>query len=119
MGHAKTIARNSLWSLADSLLGMVNSFACSVAVARAMGPEQLGYYNIVTWMASMAGWIAAFGIPAATRTFTAEAMGRGDHACAILILLLEKRGQLRSGRGRSRGMFRSTPKSRHYRVCSR
>jgi O-antigen/teichoic acid export membrane protein len=94
MGHAKTIARNSLWSLADSLLGMVNSFACSVAVARAMGPEQLGYYNIVTWMASMAGWIAAFGIPAATRTFTAEAMGRGDHALARAIIAITFRIQL-------------------------
>ena len=43
MGHAKTIARNSLWSLADSLLGMVSSVGCSVAVARVMGLDQLGY----------------------------------------------------------------------------
>src|SRR5580765_443619 len=40
MGHAKTIARNSLWALADSTLGMVSSFGCSIAVARVMGPDQ-------------------------------------------------------------------------------
>lgn len=86
MGHVKTIARNSLWSLADSLLGMVSSFGCSIAVARAMGPDQLGYYNIVIWMANMAGWIAAFGIPAATRTYAAEAIGKGDYGMARAIV---------------------------------
>lgn len=94
MGHAKTIARNSLWSLADSLLGMASSFGCSIAVARVMGPEQLGYYNVVTWMANMAGWIAAFGIPAATRTYAAEAIGRGDHALARSIVAITFRIQL-------------------------
>jgi O-antigen/teichoic acid export membrane protein len=94
MGHAKTIARNSLWSLADSMLGMVSSFACSIAVARVMGPDQLGYYNVVTWMANMAGWIAAFGIPNATRTYAGEAIGRGDHAMARAIVEITFRIQL-------------------------
>ncbi|HXU04059.1 MAG TPA: oligosaccharide flippase family protein [Polyangia bacterium] len=97
MGHAKTIARNSLWSLADSLLGMVSSFGCSIAVARVMGPDQLGYYNVVTWMANMAAWIAAFGIPAATRTYAAEAFGRGDHALARAIVEITSRIQLALG----------------------
>jgi O-antigen/teichoic acid export membrane protein len=97
MGHAKTIARNSLWSLADSLLGMVSSFGCSVAVARVMGPDQLGYYNVVTWMANMAAWIAAFGIPAATRTYAAEAFGRGDYAMARAIVDITFRIQLYVG----------------------
>jgi O-antigen/teichoic acid export membrane protein len=94
MGHAKTIARNSLWSLADSLLGMASSFGCSIAVARVMGPEQLGYYNVVTWMANMAAWIAAFGIASATRTYAAEAFGRGDHALARGIVEITFRIQL-------------------------
>lgn len=94
MSHAKTIARNSLWSLADSLVGMVSSFACSIAVARAMGPEQLGYYSIVMWMANSAGWVAAFGIPAATRTYAAEAIGKGDYALARAIVQITFRIQL-------------------------
>ncbi|HVR63150.1 MAG TPA: oligosaccharide flippase family protein [Polyangia bacterium] len=94
MGHAKTIARNSLWSLADSVLGLISSFGCSIAVARVMGPDQLGYYNIVTWMANMAGWIAAFGIPAATRTFAAEAIGKGDYGLARAIVKITFRIQL-------------------------
>jgi O-antigen/teichoic acid export membrane protein len=94
MRHAKTIARNTLWSLGDSMLGMASSFGCSIAVARVMGPEQLGYYNVVTWMANMAGWIAAFGIPAATRTYAAEAIGRGDHGMARAIVEITFRIQL-------------------------
>jgi len=94
MGHANTIARNSLWGLADSLLGMVGSFGCSIAVARVMGPDQLGYYNVVIWMATMAGWIAAFGIPAATRTYAAHAIGRGDYGLARAIVEITFRIQL-------------------------
>jgi O-antigen/teichoic acid export membrane protein len=94
MGHAKTIARNSLWSLADSLLGMVSSFGCSIAIARVMGPEQLGYYSIVTWLANAAGWVAAFGIPLATRTYAGEAIGKGDYALARAIVQITFRIQV-------------------------
>jgi O-antigen/teichoic acid export membrane protein len=94
MGHAKTIARNSLWSLTDSLLGMASSLGCSVAVARVMGPEKLGYYSYLTFLASMAGWIAAFGIPSAIRRYAAEAYGRGDFITAKLIIRATFRIQL-------------------------
>lgn len=94
MGHVRTIARNSLWSLSDSLLGMVNSLGCSIAVARVMGPEKLGYYQYIVWLTAMASWIAAFGIPAATRRFAAEAIGRGDFALARTIVRATSRVQL-------------------------
>jgi O-antigen/teichoic acid export membrane protein len=45
-------------------------------------------------MANMAGWLAAFGIPAATRTYAAEAIGRGDHALARAIVEITFRIQL-------------------------
>jgi len=94
MGHVKTIARNSLWSLADSVLGLIVSIGCSIAVARMLGPEQTGYYQLVTFMANMAGWIAAFGIPAATRTYAAEAIGKGDYGLARAIVEITFRIQL-------------------------
>jgi O-antigen/teichoic acid export membrane protein len=94
MGHVRTIAKNSLWSLSDSLLGMVNSLGCSIAVARVMGPEKLGYYNYINTMTIMAGWIAAFGIPAATRRFAAEAIGRGQFGVARTVIRVTFRVQL-------------------------
>jgi O-antigen/teichoic acid export membrane protein len=97
MGHVKTIARNSLWSLTDSLLGMVSSLGCSIAVARAMGPARLGYYSYVLWLAGMAGSIATFGIPSATRRFAAEAFGRGDLGVARAIVRATFRIQLYMG----------------------
>jgi len=97
MGHVKTIARNTLWSLADSLLGMVSSFGCSIAVARALGPEETGYYQYVTFLASMAGWIASIGIPAATRTFAGAAVGKGDYSLARSIVEITFRIELLLG----------------------
>jgi O-antigen/teichoic acid export membrane protein len=94
MGHAKTIARNTVWSLADSLLGMVSSFGCSIAVSRVMGPELSGYYSYVTWMANIAAYIASFGIPSATRIYAAEAIGRGDFGLARAIVRITFRIQL-------------------------
>ena len=94
MGHAKTIARNSLWSLADSLLGMASSFGCSVASLRVLGPELSGYYSYVTWLANIAAYIASFGIPSATRIYAAEAIGRGDYGLARAIVRITYRIQL-------------------------
>ena len=93
MGLAKTIARNSFWTLLDDLLGFISGIGCSVAVARVLGPAKLGYYNYVMWIAAMAGWIAAFGIPAATRRYAGEAYGRGDYAQARLIVRITFRIQ--------------------------
>ncbi len=91
---AKTIARNSLWSLMDSLLGMGSSFACAIAVARVMGPEKLGYYSYLVWLTTAAGWFATFGIPGAIRRYAAEAIGRGQFGRARAIVQATFRIQL-------------------------
>ena len=94
MGDAKTIVRNSLWTLLDNVIGMVSALGCSIAVARKMGPENLGYFNYVVWLATMASWVAAFGIPGATRRYAAEYIGRGEYGIARAIVRVTFRLQM-------------------------
>lgn len=84
--NAATITRNALWNLVDTALGVVSVIVCSVMVARVMGPAKLGYYQYVIWIASMTGIVASLGVPAATRKFVAEYLGREEHAVARAIL---------------------------------
>lgn len=77
-GSGQTIARNSLWLLLDTAVTTVATLAASIAVARVLGPDRLGYYNYLTWIAATARLIADVGVPLATRKFASELRGRGD-----------------------------------------
>lgn len=93
MSNAATITRNSLWNLLDTLLSFGTTLIASVAVARVMGPTKLGYYQYVVWVAMMTGTVASLGVPAATRKFAAEYLGRGEHATARAIIRVTMRFQ--------------------------
>jgi O-antigen/teichoic acid export membrane protein len=94
MGNAATITRNSLWNLFDTLLSFGTTLIASVAVARVMGPTKLGHYQYVIWVAMMTGTVAALGVPAATRKFAAEYLGKGEHAIARAIIRATLRFQI-------------------------
>lgn len=93
MSNAATITRNSMWTLADTLLAFATAFIASVAVARVMGPTKLGYYQYVIWVATMTGTVASLGVPAATAKYAAEFLGKGDHASARAIIRVTLRFQ--------------------------
>jgi O-antigen/teichoic acid export membrane protein len=93
MSNAATITRNSLWNLFDTLLSFGTTLIASIAVARVMGPTKLGYYQYVVWVAMMTGTVASLGVPAATRKFAAEFLGRGEHATARAIIRVTMRFQ--------------------------
>lgn len=81
-----TIARNSLWTLVDNLLGLLGMLLASVAVARALGPTKVGHYNYLMWVVGASGALALLGIPAATRKFAAQYLGLGQVAVARTIV---------------------------------
>ncbi len=93
----KVVARNSFWLALDSIVGFSAGLICSVAVARVMGPEKLGYYNLALWITTITGLMATFGVPLATRKFAAEYFGRGDVATAKAVIKTTFRFQLISG----------------------
>jgi O-antigen/teichoic acid export membrane protein len=58
-----------------------------IAVARAIGPEKLGYFQVV-WFWALAGCnLATLGIPGTTRRYIAEALGRNNLPVARGIFL--------------------------------
>jgi len=48
-----------------------------VAVARVLGPEQVGYYNFVLWLVTMIALLGMAGLPAATSRYVADPLHRG------------------------------------------
>ncbi len=49
----KSIFRNSLWFGLESILDSVVSLALSIAVARVIGPVQLGYFIYLSFMVNL------------------------------------------------------------------
>ena len=91
-----TIFRNSLWSGVDLAFSFVTTLVTSVLVARAMGPAKLGYYSYVLWLVQMTFLLASLGVPAATRKYLAEYMGRGQDQVVGGIIRLSLRVQATS-----------------------
>ena len=51
-------------------------------MARVIGPQKLGYFNYIMWLANMSGLIGSLGVPATTSKYMAEYLGRGEHGVA-------------------------------------
>ena len=61
---------------------MVGTFAITVATARVIGPRRLGYFNFVYWMVTIAGSLAAVGLPLTTLKYMSEYLGQGKQEIA-------------------------------------
>ncbi len=83
--NTRTIARNSFWYGAETGLLFVTSLVTSIAMARVIGPEKLGYFNYVMWLANTTGLVGSLGVPTTTSKYMAEYLGRGDKATARAI----------------------------------
>ena len=77
-GNSETIARNTLWYGFEIASGLVTAFITSIVIARAMGPQKLGYFNYIFWLANISAAIGSFGVPATARKYMAEYFGRGE-----------------------------------------
>jgi O-antigen/teichoic acid export membrane protein len=83
---ARTVAVNSAWMTLDVVAGAVAGLVASVAVARVLGPRQLGFYSYLLWAISVAASAGALGIPAAARKYTAECLGAGKVWTALAVV---------------------------------
>jgi O-antigen/teichoic acid export membrane protein len=78
MTNSRTIATNSFWYGVETVTGLVVTAFTSIAIARTIGPEKIGYFLYVWWIAGVAGTVGSLGIPAATRKYMSEYFGRGQ-----------------------------------------
>jgi len=82
MSNTKIIARNAGWYGLENLVSALVSIFTSVAIARTLGPTQMGYIIFVTWIASMVTSLGGLGIPSTTQKYMAEFYGMGDPGTA-------------------------------------
>ena len=93
-GNTETIAHNSFWYGLETGFYFVLAITTSIAMARAIGPEKLGYFNYIGWLANMSGQIGGLGVPATTRKYMAEYLGSGDGGTARAIFSATLRLQI-------------------------
>ena len=74
--NGKTITRNSFWYGIETLTGLFLTVFTSIVIARTFGPEKLGYFLYLWWIAGIAGTLGSLGIPASTRKYISEYLGR-------------------------------------------
>jgi O-antigen/teichoic acid export membrane protein len=85
MTNTRTIVRNSGWYGIENAISFVVGLFTSIAIARTLGPAKMGYIIYVIWIASVVSSLGGMGIPATTRKYMAEFLGRGDRGTARFI----------------------------------
>jgi len=85
MSNTKTIARNTGWYSLESAINFSIALFTSIAIARYLGPSKMGYIIYVAWIASVVSSLGGMGIPATTRKYMAEFLGKGDRGTARFI----------------------------------
>jgi len=85
MENIKTIVRNTGWYGLENLISFIVTLFTSIAIARTLGPTKMGYIIYVAWIASVVSSLGGMGIPATTRKYMAEFLGRGDKGTARFI----------------------------------
>ncbi len=83
--NTKTIARNAGWYGLETVISFIVTLFTSIAIARTLGPEKMGYIIYVIWIASVVSSLGSMGIPATTRKYMAEFLGGGDQGTARFI----------------------------------
>ncbi len=69
---------NSVLLGLEMALGLVAVLGTSIPLARVIGPDRLGYFTYIQWLAMVGGNVVLLGIPSTTRRYMAEALGQGD-----------------------------------------
>jgi O-antigen/teichoic acid export membrane protein len=90
---ARTVASNSFWHAFESVFSLLLVFATSIPLARVLGPERLGYFNYVMWLANVSTVIAV-GNPSAAHKFMAEYLARSEPGVARSIFYRTLRSQI-------------------------
>lgn len=89
----RTVTANSIWYGLETGLSVLMVFLTSIPIARALGPEQLGYFNYLQWLCGISAGLGSMGIPAAITKFMALYLSRGDGASARALFRYTLRAQ--------------------------
>lgn len=70
--HGSGLVKNSMFLLFNSVFMMLSSWVISILVARWLGPEDYGIFNLTLWLTGTITWAAGMGFVHAITKFTAE-----------------------------------------------
>lgn len=92
----KTVARNSGWYAIEQAVEFAAGFVVSIAMARIIGPERLGYFNYVVWLVNLSRLVGNLGVPTTARKYMAEYLGRNQPGVVRGVFFYTLRLQLRT-----------------------
>jgi O-antigen/teichoic acid export membrane protein len=92
--NTQTIARNSFWYGIELLFSLLGALIAPIVVARAIGPERLGYFSYMVWLTNITATVGALGLPLTARKYMAEYLNRGESGVARSIYQATLRLQL-------------------------
>jgi O-antigen/teichoic acid export membrane protein len=87
MSNTRKIARNSGWYGLETVMSAILGFVTSIVIARTLGPTKMSYIIYVIWIASVVASLGGVGIPATTRKYMAEFIGKMDRGTARYIFI--------------------------------
>lgn len=92
----KTVARNSGWYAVEQAVEFAAGFVVSIAMARIIGPERLGYFNYVVWLVNLSRLVGNLGVPTTARKYMAEYLGRNQPGIVRGVFFYTLRLQIRT-----------------------
>ena len=93
-GTGAKILRNSLWYGLETIIETVVFLSASVAVARYLGPEKLGYYSFINFFVVVITRTGGAGLSGATRKYMSEYLGLDQPGMARAVYNLAYRYQM-------------------------
>ena len=85
MSNTKIIARNTGWYGFENLVSSLITLFTSIAIARTLGPTEMGYVIYVAVISSFVASLGSLGIPSTTQKYMAEFLGMSDQGTARYI----------------------------------
>ncbi len=91
---ASRILKNSAWYGLEQVLEAVIFFGTSIAVARYLGPEKLGYYQYINFFVQVVTRTSGSGLAGATRKYMVEFLAQDKPGTAHAVYKLAYRFQV-------------------------
>ncbi|MDD5673124.1 MAG: oligosaccharide flippase family protein [Chitinivibrionales bacterium] len=85
------LIKNSVLNLFNTFFNLATTWVISIWVARQLGPDRYGIFNLVLWVTGTFTWVIGMGLIHAVTKFIAECNGKGQPAqCVPIIFFIFK-----------------------------
>ncbi|HEX2958690.1 MAG TPA: flippase [Chitinispirillaceae bacterium] len=86
-GNGIDLVRNSVFLLFNSVFMMLSTWIISIVIARLLGPEDYGIFNMTLWLSGTITWAVGMGFTHAATKFTAELKDKSEPGTIFQLIL--------------------------------